>query len=137
MNKKESKSLEVSKQEVVNMDEMERTRDRICYIPKTDIYEIDDEIIIIADVPGADQNSVDITLEKNILSINALVEDAVVDGYDQILSEYTSGDFRRSFHLSDEINQEKIQAIVKNGELRLHLPKIEPVKAKKIKVESA
>ena len=136
MAKKEEKSLEIPKQEVIKVDELERTRDRYCYIPKTDIYETEDEIILIADIPGADQDSVDITLEKNVLSINALVDNDVHAGYDRIYSEYESGDFRRSFRLSDEINQNNIKAVVSNGELRLHLPKAEPAKAKKIMVKA-
>jgi len=137
MAKKEEKSLEIPKQEVIKADEMERTRDRCCYIPKTDIYETEDEIILIADVPGANQDSVDITLEKNVLSIRALVDNDVHAGYDRIYSEYESGDYQRSFRLSDEIDQNKIKAAVSNGELRLHLPKAEPAKAKKIVVKAA
>ncbi len=137
MAKKEEKSLEIPNQEVIKADELERTRDRYCYIPKADIYETEDEIILVADVPGADQDSVDITLEKNVLSINALVDHNVPTGYDRIYSEYESGDFQRSFRLSDEINQNNIKAIVSNGELRLHLPKSEPAKAKKIIVKAA
>ena len=137
MAKKEEKSLEIPRHEVIKADEMERTRDRFCYIPKTDIYETEDEIILVADIPGADQDSVDITLEKNVLSINALVDSVVHAGYDRIYSEYESGDFQRSFRLSDEVNQDNIKAVVRNGELRLHLPKAEPVKAKKIVVKAA
>ena len=137
MAKKEKKSLEIPKQEVIKADEMERTRDRNCFIPKTDIYETEDEIILVADVPGTDQDSVDITLEKNILSINAFVDNDIPVGYDRIYSEYEIGDFQRSFHLPDEINQNKIKAVVSNGELRLHLPKAEPAKAKKITVKAA
>ena len=137
MAKKEEKSLAIPKQEVIKADELERTRDHRCYIPKTDIYETEDEIILVADVPGADQDSVDITLEKNVLSINALVDHNIPTGYDRIYSEYESGDFQRSFRLSDEINQNNIKAIVSNGELRLHLPKAEPAKAKKIIVKAA
>lgn len=138
MAKKEEKSLEIPKQEVVSAEEMERTRDRFCYIPKTDIFETDDEIVVIADIPGADKNSIDITLEKNILSINALVEETKPgDDYELVFSEYKSGDFQRSFQLSNEIDQENIKAVVNNGELRLHLPKAEPAKAKKIKVKVA
>ena len=137
MAKKENKSLEIPKQEVIKADEMERTRSHRCFIPKTDIYETKDEIILVADIPGTDQDSVDITLEKNVLSINAFVNiDAPAD-YDRIYSEYEGGDYQRSFRLSDEINQNNIKAVVSNGELRLHLPKAEPAKAKKIMVKSA
>jgi len=137
MAKKENKSLEIPKQEVIKADEMERTRSHRCFIPKTDIYETKDEIILVADIPGTDQDSVDITLEKNVLSINAFVNIDVPADYDRIYSEYEGGDYQRSFRLSDEINQNNIKAVVSNGELRLHLPKVEPAKAKKIKVKAA
>jgi len=127
MAKKENKSLEIPKQEVIKADEMERTRSHRCFIPKTDV----------ADIPGTDQDSVDITLEKNVLSINAFVNIDVPADYDRIYSEYEGGDYQRSFRLSDEINQNNIKAVVSNGELRLHLPKVEPAKAKKIKVKAA
>jgi HSP20 family molecular chaperone IbpA len=137
MTKQEEKTLDVSKQEVVETEEMERTRDRRCYIPRTDIYETKDEIMLIADVPGADDKSLDISLEKNILTINAYIDEMIPEGFKRIYSEYESGDYKRSFKLSDEIDQSKIKAVVKNGELRLQLPKSEPAKAKKISVKSA
>ena len=137
MTKKEEKSLDTPKQEVIEQEEMERTRDHRCYLPKTDIFESKDEIVLIADVPGVSEDSLDITLEKNILTINAYVDEAPPEGFKRIYSEYESGDYRRSFKLSDEIDQAKIKAVVSNGELRLHLPKAEPVKAKKIQVVAA
>ena len=137
MTKKEEKSLDMPKQEVIEAEEMERTRDRRCYIPKTDIFENKDEIVLIADVPGVSEESLDITLEKNILTINAYVDDIAPEGFKRIYSEYESGDYTRSFKLSDEIDQAKIKAVVSNGELRLTLPIAEPAKAKKIKVKAA
>lgn len=137
MTKNEEKSLEIPKQEVVEADEMERTRDRRCYIPRTDIYETKDEIVLIADVPGADEKALDINLEKGILTINAYVDDMVPEGFKRIYTEYESGDYKRSFKLSDEIDQSKIKATVKNGKLRLEMPKAEPAKAKKIQVKTA
>jgi HSP20 family molecular chaperone IbpA len=137
MTKKEEKSLEIPKQEVVEADEMERTRDRRCYIPRTDIYETKDEIVLIADVPGADESALDINLEKGILTINAYVDEMAPEGFKRIYTEYESGDYKRSFKLSDEIDQSKIKAIVKNGKLRLEMPKAEPAKAKKIQVKTA
>jgi len=137
MTKKEEKSLEIPRQEVVENEEMERTRDRRCYIPRTDIYETKDEIVLLADVPGADEEALDITLEKGVLTINAYVDEMAPEGFKRIYSEYESGDYRRSFKLSDEIDQSKIKATVKNGELRLQMPKAEPAKAKKITVKAA
>ena len=137
MAKNESKSLEIPKQEVIKKDEMERIRSHRCFVPKTDIYETEDEIILIADIPGSNHDSVDITLEKNILSINAFTETEIPAGYDRVYADYNGGDFQRSFRLSDEINQNNIKAVVSNGELRLHLPKAELAKSKKIKVKAA
>jgi len=137
MTKKEEKSLDITKQEVVESEEMERTRDRQCYVPRTDIFETKDEIVILADVPGADEDALDITLEKGVLTINAYVDEMVPESFKRVYSEYEGGDYRRSFKLSDEIDQSKIKASVKNGELRLQLPKAEPAKAKKIKVKAA
>lgn len=136
MTKQEEKTLDLPKQEVIKTEEMERTRDRKCYIPRIDIYETKEEIVLIADVPGVGEDSLDITLEKNILTINAYVDEMAPEGIKRIYSEYESGDYQRSFKLSDEIDQSKIKAVVSNGELRLRLPKAEPAKAKKIEVKA-
>ena len=134
---KKEKALEVPKQEVVKVDDMERTRDKRCFIPRADIYESENEIILLADMPGVNEESLDITLEKNILTINAFVDESFPEGFERIYAEYDSGDYQRSFKLSNRIDQDKIEAVVKNGELRLRLPKAEPAKAKKIKVKAA
>lgn len=129
--------MEVQEQEVITADDMERTRERQCYIPKADIYETDKEIVVIADIPGANNKSIDITLEKNVLTINAFVSPTIPDDYSLVYAEYEEGDYMRSFRLSEEIDQDKIDARVKNGELWLHLPKAEHAKAKRIAVKAA
>jgi len=133
---KKDQAMEVQKQEEVSADEMERTRSSRCFVPKADIYETDQEIIILADVPGANDKTVDITLEKNVLSINAYVEPLRTGDYDIAYAEYEEGDYQRSFRLSDEIDQEKIEAVVSEGVLRLHLPKSQEAKTKKIVVRT-
>ena len=134
--KSKEKALEVKQPEVVTPGELERTRDVQCFIPRTDIYETEDEIVVVADIPGTDESSVDITLEKNILTIDANVEPNSPDGYDLAHGEYGIGDYQRSFRISSEVDRDKIKASVKNGELHLHLPKAEAVKAKKIQVKA-
>jgi len=133
---KKDQAMEVQKQEEVSADEMERTRSSRCFVPKADIYETDQEIIILADVPGANDKTVDITLEKNVLSINAYVEPLRTGDYDIAYAEYEEGDYQRSFRLSGEIDQEKIEAVVSEGVLRLHLPKSQEAKTKKIVVRT-
>ena len=128
--------MEVQKHEEAPTDEMERTRSRRSFIPRADIYETDKEIIVLADVPGANEKTVDITLEKNVLSINAYVEPVIPSGFDIAYAEYEEGDYQRSFRLSDEIDRDKIEAVVNDGVLRLNLPKLQEATTKKIAVKT-
>jgi HSP20 family molecular chaperone IbpA len=130
------KTMEVEKQEVTATEDTERTRDCRCFVPRADIYEVDDQIVIVADVPGADENSIEVTLEKNILTINAYVEPIAPEGYSLAFAEYEVGDYQRSFRLSNEIDRDKIQATVKDGVLRLYLPKAASALTRKISVKA-
>jgi HSP20 family protein len=132
----ENQALESEKQEITTTDDSERTRDRQCFIPRADIYETNDHIILVADIPGADENSTDITLEKNVLTINANVDWNMPEDYGLNYGEYGIGDYQRSFTLSDEIDREKIEATISNGILRLSLPKAGQAKTRKISVKS-
>ncbi|MGD8456069.1 MAG: Hsp20/alpha crystallin family protein [Anaerolineales bacterium] len=134
--KDEKALMKAPEQEVVAKEDMERTRERQCFIPKADIYELEGNIIIVADVPGANQDSVEITLDKNVLTIEAFVDPDIPEGYSLAWGEYEIGDYQRSFRLSSEIDREKIEAMVANGQLRLQLPKAEEAKAKKITVKA-
>lgn len=125
---------EILKKEAGTPEGIERTRDEKIFIPAVDIIERPDDIIIISDVPGCDENSVDITLEKNILTINAqVIKDNIVDKR-LVLNEYEVGDFQRVFTLSSEVDRDKIQAKVKNGLLKVILPKAAQAKSRKITV---
>ena len=137
MTTKELQTLEAEKQEVETVDGAERTRARRAYVPRVDIYETDDAIILLTDMPGVDENSVDITLEKNVLTINGYVDVDDPDNYSLSYAEYESGDYERSFNLSNEIDRENIEATVKNGVLRLLLPKAAPAKTRKITVKGS
>ena len=135
----ETKELQVQdtqKQEVTTMSEAERTRARKAYVPRADIYETSDNIVVVADMPGIDENSVDITLEKNVLTISGYVEPEAPENLSLAFAEYEVGDYQRSFTLSNQIDQANIEATVKNGVLRLHLPKAGPAKARKIAVKA-
>jgi len=133
---KEMQIQDVDKQEATTVDGAERTRDRKAFIPRVDIYETNDEIVIVADMPGVDEKSVDVTLEKNVLTINGYVEWADPDGYSLAYAEYEVGDYQRSFTLSNDIDFDNIEASVKDGVLWLQLPKAGPAKTKKIAVKA-
>jgi HSP20 family protein len=117
--------------------EAERTRNRRVYSPPVDILEMKDAICLSADMPGVDEKSVDITLDNNILTISGTVEMEPLKDYTLDYAEYGIGDYQRSFTLSGNINQDKIEASMKNGVLRLVLPKAEAAKERKIEVRAS
>jgi HSP20 family protein len=128
---------EMQKREASSPVETERTQARKVFIPRVDICETKDAIVLLADMPGVDEKSIDITLEKSVLTLLGRVEPDTYEGYRAAYVEYDAGDYERAFTLSDEIDRDRIDASVKNGVLRLTLPKAEPVKLKKINVKSA
>ena len=130
------KSIEVkNKEEMVPEEGTERTRECRCFVPRADIYENGDQIVIVADMPGVDEKDIDISLEKNILTINGNVQPSYPEGFSLTYAEYGIGDYQRRFALSNEIDSEKIKATVKNGVLRLYLPKAGAAKTRKITVK--
>ena len=133
----ERKDLDVQKEEAITPEDGERTRECPVFVPRADIFETDDEVTVIADMPGVDETSVDITLEKNTLIIRGFVEPVIHEGYTQSYTEYGVGDYERSFVLSNEIDREKIEASVKDGVLHLLLPKMDVAKVRKIKVKTS
>lgn len=134
-NETELQVPEQQKQQVAEA-EAERTRDRKAFVPRTDIYESGEAITIVTDMPGVDENSLDITLEKGVLTINGYTEPELPEGYALTYAEYEIGDYQRSFKLSNEIDQEGIQATLKDGVLRLVLPKVGPAQARKIEIKA-
>lgn len=132
---KETKALQ--KQSAQSPMETERTRNSKVYVPKVDIYETKEAIILVADMPGVDEKSVDVVLDKNILTISGTAEPLSFKDYSIGYSEYDVGDYQRAFTISDEVDKDKIEATVKNGVLRLTLHKAEKVKARKIAIKAA
>lgn len=128
------RTRELQKKEAEQPDLVERTRARRVYSPKVDITERKDDIVVTADMPGVDEKSVDINLEKNMLSIYGRVEDNAPESHRPLHVEYGIGDYERAFTLSNEIDRDRIQATVKNGVLTIVLPKAETAKSKKIAV---
>lgn len=122
--------------EVTSSENVQRKETRRLFSPRTDILENSDQYLVIADIPGADQDSVSITLEKNVLVIDAKTTNQYPEGYTLVLSEYGLGDYSRRFVLTDQIDRDHIEANVKHGVLRLVLPKAGPAKAQTIKVKA-
>jgi HSP20 family protein len=128
-------SIEKAKPEIVE-GTIERTRDRRVFSPRTDIIETGDQYLIVADIPGCSEKKVNITLEKNVLTINSTTTSDFPVNKTLILTEFGVGDYYRSFVISDQIDREKIEAKVKNGVLRLILPKAGPAKTQRISIKA-
>jgi HSP20 family protein len=124
-------------QKTQNTTVMEKIRNVKTFVPRVDIYETKEALFLIADMPGVDDKTVDVELEKDILTISGRVENGKIKDYNLVFSEYEVGDYERKFTLSDEIDQAHIKATVKQGVLRLELPKAEKVKPKKITINAA
>jgi len=127
---------ELQEQAGQNPAEGERTQSRKVYLPKVDIYETKEAVILIADMPGVDDKSIEVLLEKNVLSLSGKAEPIAFPGYTVAYTEYDGGDYHREFTISDEIDKDNIGARVKNGLFRLTLPKAQKVKAKKIAIQT-
>lgn len=128
---------QVVKQEVSGPDGVERTRMGRVFLPAVDIYETEQNVVLVADMPGVDESSVDVSLEKNVLTIYGRVESQVPAGHTLAYSEYLTGDYQRSFTISNAIDWERIEGVVKHGVLRLTMPKAGPATTKKILVKSS
>lgn len=106
-------------------------------IPEADVFESANQIVVLVDMPGVDENSFEITLEKNILTVEGCSKPVHFENYKKTFAECEPGNYRRIFHLSNNIDRDSIQASVKNGVLRLQLPKSKDQMPKKITVKSA
>ncbi|MBN2436966.1 MAG: Hsp20/alpha crystallin family protein [Deltaproteobacteria bacterium] len=116
--------------------ETERTRNRKVFVPKVDIIETGDAMVMYADMPGTDEKSVEVTLEKNILTITGTVKPQEFPGRSIAYAEYDIGDYERTFTISDEVDRERIGAVVKKGVLKLTLHKAPQAEVKKITVRT-
>jgi len=117
------KTLEIEKQEERSKIEKTARQDRRILKPRIDLYEADEVIVLVVDLPGVKEQDIDVTLEKDRLTIYGAVEDRAPEGYRRVYSEFCYGDFERSFLVSNEIDRDNIEASFDNGVLTLSLPK--------------
>ena len=114
----------------------EGTRPGPVFTPDVDIFESDAAITLLADLPGVKPEGLTIDLKEGVLAIDAAVAPDRVEGGQRLLREYEVGSFRREFRLSNKIDQTGIDAQLKDGVLRLTLPKAEALRPRKIEVRA-
>jgi HSP20 family protein len=107
------------------------------FLPPTDILETKDALLVLLDMPGADPDSLNVSLDNRVLSVSAhSTSSAPPQGYALVHAEYRDGNYERVFTLSDQIDGDRIDALFKDGVLRLTLPKAASSPAKKITVKA-
>ena len=104
------------------------------YKPATDIVETENELLLYMDMPGVGKDNVTVRLEKNILYIEGQIETKSYTELKPLYSEYNVGNYTRQFELSNEIDQSKIGASMKDGVLSLVLPKVPEMQPRSIQI---
>jgi len=105
------------------------------WAPSVDIYETENELVLNAEIPGIDEDDIEIKIEDNTLTLHGerkLEEETQEENYHRIERSY--GSFYRSFSLPHYIDQEKIKAEHDNGVLRIHMPKKPELKPRSVKI---
>jgi len=104
------------------------------FMSTTDIFEAEGALTMVLEMPGVDKSNVDINIEDGVLTIEGRLEFAKYEEMQPVYTEYNIGNYRRSFTLSNKIDQTKISAEMKDGVLTLLLPKAEEAKPRRIAV---
>lgn len=114
----------------------EQMRPGPVYSPAVDIFENDNSITVLADMPGVKAQDLKIDLRESVLTLTGLVPPLESPKESDVLREYQSGTFFRQFTLSETIDQAKIDAKLTDGVLRLELPKVEKARPRQITVRT-
>ena len=120
------------KKELVSKDET--TVPVRYFVPTTDIFETEDALTVVMEVPGVGRDAIDITTENDVLKIEAKIDPAKYDGMEPLYTEYNVGHFARSFTLSNKIDRQQISAELDDGILTLSLKKAKESMPPKISV---
>jgi HSP20 family protein len=105
------------------------------FLPTTDIYEDENELTVILEMPGVDKGNVEIRVQDGVLNVDGRLDFSKYQGLQPLYTEYNIGNYSRSFSLSNKIDQNRIAAEAKDGVLSLKLPKMEEAKPRTIQVK--
>ncbi|MCF8051697.1 MAG: Hsp20/alpha crystallin family protein [Desulfobacterales bacterium] len=129
----DTKELKVKDKQEVSTS-AEQTRPGLVFTPEVDIFETEKELVLLADMPGVQTKDLTIDLGENVLTLTGDIAPFEGAEEEDILIEYETGKFYRQFTLSEVIDQERIEAALSDGVLRLTLPKVEKTTPRKITV---
>jgi HSP20 family protein len=126
---------EVAPQEKKELTQAEeRTEAGKFFSPYTDIHETVSEVVVSMEMPGVDKQSIDVTLEKGVLTVKGAVDPARYESLRPVYTEFNVGNFVRTFTVSTKIDSAAISAAMADGVLTIRLPKAAEAMAKRIAV---
>jgi len=112
----------------------ERTVPGRFYVPHTDVYETEDALTVVMEMPGVAREAVEIELKDDVLRVQARIDPSKYEGMEPVYTEYNVGHWMRSFALSDRVDREQIGAQLEDGVLTLTLPKAAEARPRRIAV---
>jgi HSP20 family protein len=115
----------------------EQTRPGRSFVPNADIRETEEALWLWADVPGVDENSIEVRLDDGHLHIHGRVALAEYADLSPLYTEYNVGNFARSFRIDSAIDSERISAVLRDGVLQLELPKAAHTRPRRVPVRGA
>jgi HSP20 family protein len=101
----------------------ENTFSAVSFLPVTDIFETDEALRVVLEIPGVGKDSVEVDVENNVLTVTGRIDFSKYERLQPLYTEYNIGNYNRSFRLPQEIDQNAIQAELNDGVLTLVLPK--------------
>ena len=129
----ESQDLAVQeKKELVTKEE--KTVPARYYVQNTDIYETDDALTVVMEIPGVEKKDVDVNIENDVLRVEGRLDFTKYEGLEPLYTEYNVGHFARAFTLSNKIDQQQIAAELNDGVLTLTLKKMKEAIPRKIAI---
>jgi len=105
------------------------------FLPTTDIFENEDALTLVLEMPGVDRDNININVENGVLTVEGRINFSKYEGLQPVYSEYNIGPYRRTFRISSRIDQEEIRAEMRDGVITLVLPKAEQAKPRRIEVK--
>ena len=113
----------------------ERTQSGRYYTPVTDITEHNEALTVVMEIPGVEQKDVNLSLDNDVLRVDARIDFSKYEGMEPVYSEYNVGHYTRAFTLSSKVDQSKISAKFADGVLTLTLPKVQEAIPRKIQIK--
>ena len=104
------------------------------YVPAADIFETDEALTLLLEMPGVSKDNIDVQIENDVLRVEGKIDYAAYKDIEPVYTEYNIGHYARAFTLSNKIDRDAIAAQVQDGLLTLTLPKAKDAVPRRITI---